>query len=135
MTNKQQFQVAKANEILFRGQTSFTARLGTLFPGMGFAGLYKISQRTYKFGLQPVMYEAIGDNIESKALRSAVAGSLLGAGEVALLPLDALKVKAQTNPESLHKRSISSILREQKGALYRGAGWTAAQNIPGSFAL
>merc|ERR1712178_614068 len=45
MTSKQQFQLAKANEILFRGQTgSVAARVGSLFPGMGFAGLYKITQ-------------------------------------------------------------------------------------------
>merc|ERR1712046_138843 len=141
MTSKQQFQLAKANEILFRGQTgSFSARLSSLFPGLGFAGLYKISQRTYKFGLQPVLYEAIdsssvGGKIQSKALKSAIAGSMLGAGEVALLPLDVLKIKAQTNPESLQKRSLATILREQSGALYIGAGWTAARNIPGSFAL
>merc|ERR1712178_251184 len=141
MTSKQQFQLAKANEILFRGQTgSLGARLSSLFPGLGFAGLYKISQRTYKFGLQPVLYEAIdqspvGSKIQSKALKSAIAGSMLGAGEVALLPLDVLKIKAQTNPESLQKRSLATILREQSGALYRGAGWTAARNIPGSFAL
>merc|ERR1711988_603832 len=141
MTSKQQFQLAKANEILFRGQTgSLGARIVSLFPGLGFAGLYKISQRTYKFGLQPVLYEAIdsssvGGKIQSKALKSAIAGSMLGAGEVALLPLDVLKIKAQTNPESLKKRSLSTILREQSGALYNGAGWTAARNIPGSFAL
>merc|ERR1711988_1554303 len=141
MTSKQQFQLAKANEILFRGQTgSVAARVGSLFPGMGFAGLYKISQRTYKFGLQPVLYDAIdrsplGSQIQSKALKSAIAGSMLGAGEVALLPLDVLKIKAQTNPESLQKRSILTILRAHSHELYRGAAWTAARNIPGSFAL
>merc|ERR1712054_525581 len=141
MTSKQQFEFAKANEIIFRNQTgSLGARISSLFPGVGFAGAYKITQRTYKFGLQPVLYEAIdsssvGKQIQSKALKSAIAGSMLGAGEVALLPLDVLKIKAQTNPESLKKRSLSTIFREQGGALYRGAGWTAARNIPGSFAL
>merc|ERR1711988_1584690 len=60
MTSKQKFQLSKANEILFRGQSgSVVARMGTLFPGLGFAGLYKISQRTYKFGLLPVLYDVI----------------------------------------------------------------------------
>lgn len=32
-------------------------------------------------------------------------------------------------------KSAFDILKEEKFALYRGAGWTAARNAPGSFAL
>merc|ERR1712093_316738 len=117
-----------------------TARLRSLFPGVGFAAAYKVCQRTYKFGLQPVVYEAIdkssvGSKLQSKALKSAIAGSMLGAGEVALLPLDVLKIKAQTNPNSIRGRGVIEIFTPEGRALYRGAGWTAARNIPGSFAL
>jgi Mitochondrial carrier protein len=52
-----------------------------------------------------------------------------------LLPLDVLKIKAQTNPESIAGRGIVDIFTKEGMNLYRGAGWTAARNAPGSFAL
>jgi hypothetical protein len=61
--------------------------------------------------------------------------SLIGIGEIALLPLDVLKIKKQTNPESIANKSLTQIIREEGLGLYRGAGWTAARNAPGSFAL
>jgi hypothetical protein len=80
------------------------------------------------------MEERFGPDL-GKTLISATAGSLIGVGEVALLPLDALKVKAQTNPEQLHGRGLVDIFAKEGFGLYRGAGWTAARNAPGSFAL
>lgn len=68
-------------------------------------------------------------------LISATAGSIIGIGEVVLLPLDALKVKAQTAPEQLHGRGVIDIFRTEGFSLYRGVGWTIARNAPGSFAL
>jgi hypothetical protein len=59
----------------------------------------------------------------------------MGIGEIFLLPLDALKVKAQTAPEQLKGRGVIDIFRKEGFGLYRGAGWTAARNAPGSFAL
>lgn len=55
--------------------------------------------------------------------------------QIALLPLDVLKIKAQTNPESLAGRGVADIFAKEGRGLYRGAGWTAARNAPGSFAL
>lgn len=55
--------------------------------------------------------------------------------KVALLPLDQLKIKAQTNPASLAGRGVADIFVKEGRGLYRGAGWTAARNAPGSFAL
>jgi hypothetical protein len=66
---------------------------------------------------------------------SAVSGSIMGVGEIALLPLDVLKIKAQTNPESLAGKGVVSIFQQEGFALYRGWGWTAARNAPGSFSL
>jgi hypothetical protein len=66
---------------------------------------------------------------------SATSGALIGIGEVVLLPLDALKVKAQTAPEQLKGRGVIDIFRTEGWSLYRGAGWTVARNAPGSFAL
>jgi hypothetical protein len=60
---------------------------------------------------------------------------LTGIGEIVLLPLDVLKIKRQTNPESFRSRGFLRIVADEGFALYRGWGWTAARNAPGSFAL
>ena len=65
----------------------------------------------------------------------ATAGSLIGIGEIILLPLDVLKIKRQTNPEAFRGRGVFRIVADEGMGLYRGAGWTAARNAPGSFAV
>lgn len=65
----------------------------------------------------------------------AVSGSMVGLGEVVLLPLDVLKIKAQTNPAALSGRGVTEIFMSEGMALYRGWNWTAMRNMPGSFAL
>ena len=65
----------------------------------------------------------------------ATAGSLIGIGEIVLLPLDVLKIKRQTNPEAFRGRGVFKIVADEGMGLYRGAGWTAARNAPGSFAV
>merc|ERR1719410_741890 len=70
-----------------------------------------------------------------KTLTAAFAGSIMGIGEIVLLPLDVLKIKSQTNPEVLKGRGVLDIFMKEGRGLYRGAGWTAAGNAPGSFAL
>jgi hypothetical protein len=136
------------NQAVFRdaAMRSSLSKLGSLFPGVGFGAVYKVLQRVYKFGGQPVVREWMqtnhGDWFEThygpkmgKTLVSATAGSIIGIGEVILLPLDALKVKAQTAPEQLHGRGVIDIFRTEGFSLYRGVGWTIARNAPGSFAL
>lgn len=63
------------------------------------------------------------------------AQSLIGIGEIVLLPLDVLKIKRQTNPEAFRGRGVFRIVADEGMGLYRGAGWTAARNAPGSFAV
>ena len=63
------------------------------------------------------------------------AHSLTGIGEVALLPLDVLKIKRQVNPEAFRGRGVLRIFMEEGTGLYRGWGWTMARNAPGSFAV
>lgn len=65
----------------------------------------------------------------------ATAGSLVGIGEIVLLPLDVLKIKRQTNPEAFRGRGLFRIVADEGFGLYRGWGWTAARNAPGSFAV
>lgn len=45
--------------------------------------------------------------------------SLVGIGEIILLPLDVLKIKSQTNPESLKGRGLIKLIREEGMNLYR----------------
>ena len=61
--------------------------------------------------------------------------SLTGIGEVALLPLDVLKIKRQVNPEAFRGRGVLRIFVDEGFGLYRGWGWTMARNAPGSFAV
>ena len=68
-------------------------------------------------------------------MMQATAGSLTGIGEVALLPLDVLKIKRQVNPEAFRGRGVLRIFMEEGTGLYRGWGWTMARNAPGSFAV
>mmetsp|Transcript_14351 Transcript_14351/g.19945 ORF Transcript_14351/g.19945 Transcript_14351/m.19945 type:complete len:288 (+) Transcript_14351:125-988(+) len=108
----------------------------SLYPGFQFATAYKIMQRTYKFGMQPVMFEFLQKRLDqSKVLTQALAGACVGAGEVVLLPFDVLKIRSQTNPESVKGRGMLQILLNENLTLYRGWNWTIARNVPGSFAL
>lgn len=60
---------------------------------------------------------------------------MIGIGEIVLLPLDVLKIKRQTNPEAFRGRGVFKIVADEGFGLYRGWGWTAARNAPGSFAV
>lgn len=139
---------SQLNTVIFKNSASkpIISRFFSLFPGLGYAAGYKVSQRVYKYGGQPVVndylvrhwsqsYNAIFGPKTGKAMLSATAGSLIGIGEVVLLPLDVLKIKRQTNPEAFKGRGFLRIIRDEGWGLYRGAGWTAARNAPGSFAL
>ncbi|EJT98334.1 mitochondrial carrier [Dacryopinax primogenitus] len=137
-----------ANQVIFRQHASspvFT-KFFSLFPGLGYAAGYKVAQRIYKFGGQPWFNDILsrkygawfrgtfGDR-NGKNIMHATAGSLTGIGEVVLLPLDALKIKRQVNPDAFKDRGFIRIVAEEGTTLYRGWGWTMARNAPGSFAL
>ncbi|EPX71856.1 guanine nucleotide transporter [Schizosaccharomyces octosporus yFS286] len=136
------------NTVLFKDSANapFLKKLGSLFPGLGYAACYKVVQRIYKYSGQPIVKDFLATNYgnkfdqtfgkgSGKAIMHATAGSLVGIGEIFLLPLDVLKIKRQTNPEAFKGRGVFRILADEKFALYRGWGWTAARNAPGSFAL
>lgn len=46
-----------------------------------------------------------------------------------------LKIKHQTNPDAFRGRKLFQIIIEENFKLYRGWGWTAARNAPGSFSV
>lgn len=139
---------SQLNSVIFKQHASEPAvrRFFTLFPGLGYAAAYKILQRIYKYGGQPFARDYLSNNHSaffdqtfgkgnSKAMMHATAGSMIGIGEIVLLPLDVLKIKRQTNPEAFRGRGVLRIVGDEGFALYRGWGWTAARNAPGSFAL
>ena len=106
----------------------------------------QVLQRIYKYGGQPFARDYLakhhGADFDKafgkgtgKAIMHATAGSLIGIGEIVLLPLDVLKIKRQTNPEAFRGRGLFKIISDEGMGLYRGAGWTAARNAPGSFAV
>ena len=136
------------NQVIFKqyANEGFGRKFSSLFPGLGYAAGYKVLQRIYKYGGQPFVRDYLAQNHGStfdatfgkgtgKAIMHATAGSLIGIGEIVLLPLDVLKIKRQTNPEAFRGRGVFKIVADEGFGLYRGAGWTAARNAPGSFAL
>lgn len=145
MNNKN--NAAAINDVIFQKHAGSAPmqRFQSLFPGIGYGAAYKLSQRVYKFGGQPYVREYMRNNHGSrfdsvfgskfgKVVTNGFAGSVMGIGEVVLLPLDALKIKAQTNPEFGASGVVKTVQQEGMG-LYRGWGFTIARNAPGSFAL
>jgi hypothetical protein len=149
MSNQSRITSAsQLDSVIFKNHAAepFRRRFFTLFPGLGYAATYKVLQRVHKYGGQPVVRDYLSkryrDSFDQtfgrgngKAMINATAGSLIGISEIVLLPLDILKIKRQTNPKAFRSRSVLSIIREEGFGLYRGWGWTAARNAPGSFAL
>ncbi|KAF8993967.1 mitochondrial carrier domain-containing protein [Cyathus striatus] len=144
MSNKNKVSFSTLSPIIFRDAASkpALAKFFSLFPGLGYAAGYKVAQRVYKFGGQPWFNDIISRNYKSsftntfgerkgKLMMQATAGSLTGIGEVVLLPLDALKIKRQVNPEAFRGRGFVRIFMEEGTTLYRGWGWTMARNAPG----
>ncbi|KAK9464836.1 mitochondrial carrier domain-containing protein [Lipomyces arxii] len=140
--------MSQLNSVVFRNYAneSIGRKFFSLFPGLGYAAGYKVLQRVYKYGGQPFVNDIIGTRFgkdfedafgqkTGKALMSATSGSLIGIGEIVLLPLDVLKIKRQTNPEAFKGRGFVRVMADEGLGLYRGWGWTAARNAPGSFAL
>lgn len=140
--------VTQLNTVIFKENANATLgrKFFSLFPGLGYAAGYKVLQRIYKYGGQPVARDFLAANYgkdfeqafgkkTGKAIMHSTAGSLIGIGEIVLLPLDVLKIKRQTNPEAFRGRGVLKIVADEGFGLYRGWGWTAARNAPGSFAL
>ena len=120
--------------------TSASKRLSTLYPGAGYAMGYKACQRSYQYTAQPllaawldqtgVFKEAFGGR--ERSYRHAVAGAMMGAGEVILLPLDSLKVRAQTGTLPRGDSLVTTLLSDGIKGAWRGVWWTAARNVVGS---
>jgi hypothetical protein len=114
-----------------------------LYSGLGWGLGYKFIQRGFKIGLQKPLQEEIqreyGQNFQAmfgardKVVTQGLAGMILGIGEIVLLPLDAYKIKSQTNKEAYKGMSVMEIARE--GHIFKGITLTIMRNAIGSFAL
>ena len=148
MNSKEELSQANYKRILFQkaAEQGPFKQYCSLFGGFGYGALYKVSQRIYKFGGQPVLNDFLqktvfkptdGGDLSKKAkfLSNAVSGAAMGAGEVILLPFDVMKIKSQTNPE-VRKMGLAGLVKQEGlSGLYAGAGFTAARNVIGSFML
>ncbi|KAJ3199224.1 hypothetical protein HDU83_003840 [Entophlyctis luteolus] len=135
------------NKVIFKdaADKGTFSKYKSLFPGLGFAAGYKVAQRMYKFTGQRHVKDYMNNHHAStfkslfgdnwKTMMHATAGSIVGVGEIVLLPLDALKIKMQINPTLLQGKGLVQVITQEGWGLYRGASWTAARNAPGSFAL
>ena len=91
--------------------------------------------KNYLLNNHKTKFENFFGEKNGKVMISAVSGSLIGIGEIALLPLDILKIKSQVNPEALSNKGIVDLVKKEKFNLYAGWRWTALRNAPGSFTL
>lgn len=142
MNSQEKLTGSNWQKVIFQDKAtaSIGTKYGSLFPGIGYGAIYKVTQRVYKFGGQPYVKEFLSskfggkDTATKSFLLNGLAGSMMGAGEVVLLPFDVLKIKMQTNPE-YRKMSMAQCFKQEGMQLYAGWGWTMARNVPGSFAL
>ncbi|KAJ3330967.1 hypothetical protein HDU76_004407 [Blyttiomyces sp. JEL0837] len=90
-----------------------------LYPAFQYAVVYKMMQRSLQFGSHPIILDYITRNHASdykrtfgskwsNTLMSASGGVVVGVLEVALLPLDALKVKGQVQVKMLSDKNTGS---------------------------
>jgi len=139
MNSKDRLQVSNWQNLVLQDSKAASplGKMRSLFPGLSFGAAYKVTQRGFVWGCQPLVREILRKRLrlKNKAFADGLAGSMMGMGEVALLPLNALKTKAQVNPE-YRSQGLRQLCRDQGVMkLYAGWQWTIARNVPGSFAL
>ncbi len=108
----------------------------SLFRGFQAGLTYKMVQRSYVFGTQPIIKEKMetlfGEQLAqitnkkyTSTMTNSLAGAFVGLFEVSLLPLDTWKIKRQLG----NKENAIALLKNEKGQLYRAAPVTALRNI------
>jgi hypothetical protein len=118
-----------ASDAVIAHSAALTSSLPALFPPAAYVNDF-LDRR---WGPQ---FISVFGSRHGPSVQQATAGSIIGVGEVLLLPLDVLKIRRQTalSPSSasppLPARPLPSL-----SVLYVGSGWTVARNAPGSFCL
>lgn len=142
MNSRDRFSRANWRAVVLQGAdaSGLAGKMKAFFPGISFGAAYKVTQRAYVWGGQPLVKEVLKKRYRlhdkcGKTACDGLAGALMGVGEVALLPLNALKTRAQTNPEYRAQGLVPLLQQHGVRRLYAGWQWTIARNVPGAFAL
>ena len=104
-----------------------------LYKGVGYAGLYRIPQRIFKFSAQPIINDKVKSTIgENKKRNAFISGAIVGASETILMPFDILKIRAQTNTLN---NGLFGLIKTNPTALFKGAKYTAIRGSISSSCL
>jgi len=130
----------------YKGIRQFPKHVTSLANGFSAGISYKLVQGTFRYYTQPTIKQFFHQNQNihsffhrtfgekfSKPMMEATAGSTTGLLEVLLLPLDTIKKVCMANEHRIRSSDIFRMLINENMRLYRGANWTAARNITGSF--
>ena len=95
-----------------------TRQVKSLYNGIAFSLLHRITQRMYSYGGQPILRQCIEKKYipktkKERVLCETISGCIIGVGEILFMPLDVLKIKKQTNINTFKKRSLYQIIKEE----------------------
>ena len=107
----------------------------SLYNGIAFSLMHRITQRMYSYGGQPILRqyiekEYIPNTKKDRIICETISGSIIGIGEIFFMPFDVLKIKKQTNINTFNNRSIYQIIKQENYYnYYKGAQITALRNF------
>jgi hypothetical protein len=139
-------QHSSSSKAVFDANISTMGKIRSLYSGVSYALCYKAMQRGYQYSAQPTVARKLAEHrVEplhrwlgpklGKTAEHAMAGSIVGVGEVLFLPIDSLKVKMQTNSSLQFTVGSQTEYVDILKGCYRGAALTAVRNSVGSFAF
>lgn len=107
----------------------------SLYNGITFSLMHRITQRMYSYGGQPILRqyiekEYIPNTKKDRIICETISGSIIGIGEIFFMPFDVLKIKKQTNINTFNNRSLYQIIKQENYYnYYKGASITALRNF------
>ena len=107
----------------------------SLYNGITFSLMHRITQRMYSYGGQPILRqyiekEYIPNTKKDRIICETISGSIIGIGEIFFMPFDVLKIKKQTNINTFNNRSLYQIIKQENYYnYYKGAPITALRNF------
>jgi hypothetical protein len=125
---------------------SFSKKISSLYSGLSFAALYKMTQVIIRFSGQPLIRDYLEKNHKTSyqhhigdkyamTMLEATAGAMIGVVEGVLVPADNLKIKYQNNHAHFRNIGFFQAIRSEGVNLFNGMLVTLMRNIPASFIL
>lgn len=136
---------AKVCDVVFQGlpkDKSFFYKAASLYvnTGIRYAFLYKGLQRGLKLGLQPTLQDHLKTNYDNALhqvfgayatmMTHIISGAILGVSEIVILPLDAQKIKYQTNALKYQGVSLWQVMKTEN--MFKAWKLTGMRNALGS---